>query len=53
MISMFEASEFKNSQTEQFFQNLVKPKQIRQLPVKIAYQKFKNGKAVLTVLTRD
>ena len=50
---MFEASEFKNPQPQEFFNHLVNPKQVRQLPVKIAYQKFKGGKAVLTVLTRD
>jgi hypothetical protein len=42
--------EYKNIETETVINRLLTP---QQLPVKIAYQKFKGGKAVFTVLTRD
>jgi hypothetical protein len=45
--------EFKNLQTEQFFIKLLNPKTQRSLPAKVAYQKFKNGKPVFTLITRD
>jgi hypothetical protein len=45
--------EFKNAQTETAIMRILNPQPVKQLPVKIAYQKFKGGKAVLTVYTRD
>ena len=42
--------EFENKETETAIMRLLNPPT---LPVKIAYQKFKGGKAVYTVLTRD
>ena len=53
MLNMFEAIEYKNKATEEFMNNLLAPKTPRTLPAKIAYQKFKNGKAVFTLITRD
>jgi hypothetical protein len=45
--------EFKNAQTEQFFEKLLNPKTPRSLAPKVAYQKFKNGAPVFTLITRD
>jgi hypothetical protein len=45
--------EFKNLETQQFFNILLNPKLPRSLPAKIAYQKWVNGKPVYTIITRD
>lgn len=42
--------EFKNPETQAAFMAACQPVTH---PVKLAYQKYKNGKAVLTVYTRD
>jgi hypothetical protein len=53
MLSLFEAIEFKNPSDQEFINNLLAPKIPRMLPAKIVYQKFKNGQAVFTLITRD
>jgi hypothetical protein len=53
MLNMFEALEYKNPSDQEFINNLLAPKIPRMLPAKIAYQKFRNGKAVFTLITRD
>jgi len=42
--------EFKNQETETAFMRSIIP---TQKPIKIAYQKWRNGKPVFTLLTRD
>ena len=53
MLNMFEAIEYKNQSDQDFILNLIAPKIPHKLPAKIAYQKFRNGKAVFTLITRD
>ena len=50
---MIEAIEFKNQSDQEYILNLIAPKIPHKLEAKIAYQKFKNGKPVFTLITRD
>ena len=53
MLNLYEAIEYKNQADQEYILNLIAPKIPKPLEPKIAYQKFKNGKAVFTLITRD
>ncbi len=45
--------EFKNEETRKAFLAVMYPQKPRELKAKIAYQRFKNGAPVFTLITRD